>query len=159
MTHYLQVSPRAIVIEREVAAHPPQAGERFLGDPAGWLPGRMRMHGGTVFRSQVRVLGADVELEWTVGTPWTRGATTTRRLRAVIVGAPQGLGWVLAGVDGELSLIVRRDRAFLRFEGTPSVTRLRRVRLVVARRLMGAVVAQVAERLATPGLPAPPSRA
>lgn len=159
MTHYLKVSPRAIVVEREVAAYPPQTAERFLGDPAGWLPGRTKMHGGTVFHTQVRASGATLELEWTVGTPWTRGATTTRRLRAGIIDAPHGPRWALAGVDGELSLARRRDQAFLRFEGAPSASWPRRVRLVVARRLMRTVVAQIAERLVAPGLPARPSRA
>ena len=138
----------ALVVEQPVPAPAAQAGRRFADDPAHWLPGRLLMHGGTRFHTRVHLMGIAVEIESVVGTPWSRGDVTTRSLHVEALAPPYGTAWLLPTVDGELSLLPAGGSALLRFESTPRQGRRVSLHRLIAPRVVRALLAGVAPRLA-----------
>lgn len=153
MTRYHQSSRRDITIEKELRCYPPDARARFVRDPATWLPGRITMHGASAFRARMPLLGTSLEVELAVGTPWTRGTSTTRRLRVDFPDPPLGMAWVLPIVDGDLS-VLGEQRFRLCFEGAAVGARRLAVRRLSAAWVMRRVTAGIVERLTdtTPSL-------
>jgi hypothetical protein len=147
-----------ITVEHELHCYPPDARRMFLGDPAAWLPGVMTMHGASTFRTHLRLSGLGLDVQFRLGTPWTRGTSTTRRLQVVVPDPPHGAGWLLPAIDGDLNL-VGEQRLRLRFEGATGNARRLSVRRWMAWRVMGAVVAGICARLTattpTPRHPTP----
>jgi hypothetical protein len=141
-----EAARQRITVEQELHCYPPDARRMFLGDPAAWLPGAMTMRGGSVFRTRLRLSGMSVEVQFRLGTPWTRGTSSTRRLQVVVPGAPYGMGWLLPAIDGDLNLL-GEQRLRLRFEGATSNTRALPIRRWVAGRVMRAVVGGICARL------------
>jgi hypothetical protein len=146
-----------VVVERPLEGAPPDAEARFLGDPEDWLPGRLTMHGAKTFQARMRLLGAAMDLELRVGMPWTRGSTTTRRLRVEFLEPPFLMTWMLPTVDGELVLMAARgDGIVLRFEGATKAWGLLRGRRLLAPLVMRAIVGAIASRLTTGAPPTSP---
>jgi hypothetical protein len=158
MTDHLELPPRAIVTEQELRSYPPDMRKQFLGDPADWLPGRITMHGQSEFHARMRLYGVAVALQYLVGTPWTRGTSSTRRLRVECLDPPLGMAWILPATDGELTLL-GQQRLRLRFEGSVVAARRRSVRRLSATWVMRAVTAGITARLTAQAPPVPPSRA
>lgn len=158
MTNRRALSPRTITTEKELHSYPPDTQQRFLGDPAGWLPGRMTMHGASDRHVRMRLRGVALELQFDVGTPWTRGTSTTRHLHVAFLDPPLGMGRILPVVDGDLNLL-GRQRFRLRFEGAAVGGRRLPVRRLSAAWLMRAVTAGIAARLSAQAQPVLPSQA
>jgi hypothetical protein len=158
MTDHLFVAPRRIIIERDQAAYPPETHQQFRGDPTQWLPGRLTMHGATIFHARARFLGAGVLLEYTIGPSWTRGDAITRSVRISFLEPPFGMAWLLPVVEGELTLL-GDPRPRLRFEGRSTVPGLLGVRGWSAERLVRSVTSAISDRLSANAPPVPPSKA
>jgi hypothetical protein len=158
MTDHLFTAPRHIVVEHDLTAYPPETREQFRGDPAHWLPGRLTMHGASTFHARTRFLGAAVQLQYTVGSSWTRADTTTRSLRTEFIDPPFGMAWLLPVVEGELTLL-DEPRPRLRFEGRSAVPGVFGLRTPSARRLARRVTAGISNRLSAHAPPVPPSKA
>lgn len=150
MTAHRTGSRRHLVVERDLDIQPSDALHRFTTDPARWLPGHIAMSGATTFHVRIRLLGVRRDLGLTVGIPWTRGTTTTRRLRIDILDPPLGLGWALPAVDGELTLVRAHTVARLRYEAAPDRRGLLHARAWIAGRLMRTIVTGIAGRLGAP---------
>lgn len=151
-------TPRRIVpAEHELRCYPPDARDRFLADPADWLPGTVTRRGSSTFAVRMPGSGPGLDLQFRVGTPWTRGTSTTRHLRVAFVDPPVGLAWVLPEVVGDLNLL-GEQRLRLRFEAT-TVGRWLSVRRALAGWVMRTVTTGIAARLTagTPCLPRPAS--
>ena len=144
-----------VTVERELGCYPPDARRAFLRDPVVWLPGKMTMHGASTFRSDLRLWGMALDVEFRVGTPWTRGTSTTRRLQVEVVHPPLGAAWMLRPIDGDLTLL-GEQRLRLRFEGAVTGARARSLRRWSARRMMRALLAGVAARLSMGAVSPPP---
>jgi hypothetical protein len=157
MTEHLFVAPRHIVVEHDMRSYPPETRQHFQGDPTHWLPERLTMHGASTFHARTRFLGADVELQYLIGSSWTRGNATTRSMRIEFLEPPLGMAWLLPVVEGELTLW-GDPRPRLRFEGRSTVPGLFGVRRWTATRLVRLVTARIADRLSTQAPPVPPSR-
>lgn len=157
MSEHLRVSPRPIVVERTLRHREEDVAQRFLGDPADWLPGRITMRGASTFHARLRVLGAMQEVQYLVGTPWTRGSTVTRRLRVQFPDPPLGMAWVMPVVDGELTVDGRPPRR-VGFEGAPVSRGMLDTHRLAAARVMQLLTAGVADRLASPYARVAPTR-
>lgn len=158
MTDRLFVAPRHIVVEHDLRAYPPETRHQFQGDPARWLPGRLTMHGASTFHTRTQFLGAGVELQYTIGSSWTREDATTRSMRIEFLEPPLGMAWLLPVVEGELTTW-GDGRPRLRFEGRSVVSGLLGIRGWAGRRLMRDVTRGISDRLSTQAPPVPPSKA
>lgn len=107
----------AIVLERLVPGPPQAIQQRFAGDPARWLPGRITEHGGHEFHTVLHVAGITVPLWLHVDTLWLRGEAGARFVR---VDLPERLGGLLPHrISGDL-VVERREDIGVALQFTPT---------------------------------------
>lgn len=155
-------------------ADPGDARRLFVADPAMWLPWPITEHGAHEFRSRVRVLGAEVPVEFHVGDVWTNGAATSRSLQIAVADGTAGHHTLWATlvdaatkrsgvrVDGCLTVEPTPAAGAVRFDGRVvggrGASSAHGLRLLLGRLLARRIHREIAAALAPAGRPDVPSR-